>query len=70
MGKLDFSKATYDEEKKTYTGLENSIKELKGIYQDLFEEKGTQHPNSSENPSPTGSSFFEEYKKNNPNLFK
>ena len=70
MGKLDFSKATYDEDKKTYTGLENSIKELKGTYQDLFEEKGTQHPNSSENPNPTGSSFFEEYKKNNPNLFK
>lgn len=66
--KIDFSKATWDEEKKTYTGLDDTMNELKGTYQDLFESKGTQQPKSSENPNPTGSSFLEEYKKHNPDL--
>lgn len=68
MGKLDFSKATYDEEKKTYTGLDESIKKLKGDYVDLFETKGTQQVQPGTKPTPTGSDFFERYKAENPDL--
>lgn len=68
MGKLDFSKATYDEEKKTYTGLDESIKKLKGDYVDLFEVKGTQQVQPNNKPNPTGSDFFERYKAENPDL--
>ena len=39
MDKLDFSKAKYDEEKKTFTGLDDDIKNLKTSYADLFENK-------------------------------
>lgn len=68
LGQLDFEKATYDEEKKTYTGLEESIKNLKNSYGDLFVAQNTQQIDPNAAPNPTGSSFFEEYRKNNPDL--
>ena len=67
-GKIDFSKGTWDEDKKTYTGLDEDIKSLKGTYADLFETKGTQQPNPQDNPNPTGSDFFERYKAEHPEL--
>ena len=68
LGQLDFEKATYDEEKKTYTGLDESLKTLKNNYKDLFVEQSTQQIDPNATPNPNGSSFFEEYKKNNPDL--
>lgn len=37
-GQLDWSKASYDAEKKTYTGLDEAVKSLKANYKDMFEE--------------------------------
>ena len=68
MAQLDFEKASYDEEKKTYVGLDDSLKTLKTNYADLFEKGGTQQIETNPNPKGQGSDFFEEYKKNNPNL--
>lgn len=36
MSNLDFSKATYDEAKKAYTGLEEDLKTCKSKYGDMF----------------------------------
>lgn len=36
LSKIDFSKATYDSEKGTYTGLDDDVKALKESYSDLF----------------------------------
>ena len=51
MGRIDFSKASYDEEKKTFTGLDEEIKNLKTSYADLFEDKQPQKvdPNAQHN---------------------
>ena len=68
MGKLDFSKATYDEDKKTYTGLDEDIKSLKGSYADLFETKGTQQITPDGQPKSTDSDFFTRYKEEHPEL--
>ena len=68
MTQLDFEKASYDSEKKTYTGLDESLKTLKNNYKDLFVEQNTQQIDPNAAPNPNGSSFFEEYKKNNPDL--
>ena len=68
MGKLDFSKATYDEDKKTYTGLDEDIKSLKGSYADLFEAKGTQQITPDNNPKSTDSDFMTRYKAEHPEL--
>ncbi len=68
MSQLDFDNASYDNDKKTYIGLDESIKKLKGDYTDLFEVKGTQQAQPQNNPAPTGSEFFERYKAENPNL--
>ena len=68
MTKLDFEKASYDEEKKTYIGLDDSIKTLKTSYADLFEKSGTQQVDPNPTPKGTESDFMQEYKKNNPNL--
>ena len=68
MAKLDFEKASYDDDKKTYVGLDDSIKNLKTNYADLFEAQGTQQIEPNPKPNQTGSSFYEEYKKNNPEL--
>jgi len=57
VDKLDWSKASYDKEKKAYTGLDDAIKGLKDTYKDMFEVNdnnnknlfnpnlGNQHPN-------------------------
>ena len=68
MAKLDFEKASYDEEKKTYVGLDDSLKTLKTSYSDLFEKEGTQQIPTNPTPNKTGSDFFEEYKRNHPEL--
>ena len=68
VGQIDFSKATYDEGKKEYTGLEEQIKNLKGNYTELFEAGGTQNPN----PQPRGTfqpnGGKDAYLKNNPEM--
>lgn len=54
IDKLDFKDAKYDSEKKTYSGLEDSIKKLKTNYEDLFtspqkiEKKDDIHQTSTE----------------------
>jgi len=68
MTQLDFEKASYDEEKKTYTGLDDSIKALKTNYKDLFVEAATQHVEINPQPSSNGSDFYEQYKKDHPEL--
>lgn len=68
MAKLDFEKASYDEEKKTYVGLDDSLKTLKTSYSDLFEKEGTQQIPTNPTPNKTGSDFYEEYKRNHPEL--
>ena len=37
VDKLDWTKATYNEEKKTYEGLDESVKGIKETYKDMFE---------------------------------
>ena len=68
MAKIDFEKVSYDEEKKTYVGLDETLKNLKSNYADLFEKTGTQQVETNTQPNKTGSDFYEEYKKNNPEL--
>ena len=68
MSKLDFSKATYDEEAKTYKGLDEDIKGLTTTYGDLFERKGTQQIQPGSSKAASGSEFFEQYKKDHPEL--
>ena len=69
IGKLDFTKGTYDEEKKTYTGLDDDVKGLREAYGDLFEQAGTQKIT----PAAQGQSsntFLDQYLKDNPNMSK
>ena len=68
MTQLDFEKASYDEEKKTYIGLNDSLKALKTSYADLFEKSGTQQIPTNTTPNKTGSDFYEEYKRNHPEI--
>lgn len=68
MSKLDFSKATYDEEKKTYTGLDDDVKTLKETYADLFEVKNTQQVDPNSQAKGTESDFFKQYKETHPEL--
>lgn len=68
MSQLDFEKASYDEGKKTYTGLDDAIKGLKNNYKDLFVEAATQQVEINPQPNPNGSSFYEQYKKDHPEL--
>ena len=68
MSQIDFDKASYDESKKTYTGLDDSIKQLKSSYKDLFVEAGTQQVLLNPQPNPSGSDFMEQYKKDHPEL--
>lgn len=67
MPKVDFSKGQYDEESKTYTGLDDAIKGLKDSYSDLFEQTGTQQMNPDMQQSQTPGSDFERYKAAHPN---
>lgn len=68
IDKVDFSKAKYDEEKKTYTGLDEDIKSYKESYADLFEKTGTLQPNPNNNPASTESDFMTRYKAEHPEL--
>ena len=68
MTQLDFEKASYDSEKKTYTGLDDSIKALKTSYKDLFVEAGTQQVQINPQPKANESDFMEQYKKEHPEL--
>ena len=68
IGKLDFSKATYDEDKKTYTGLDEDIKSIKGSYADLFENKGAQQVRPDQQVQTGESDFMAQYRKEHPEL--
>ena len=68
IDKVDFSKAKYDEEKKTYTGLDEDINSYKESYADLFEKTGTLQPNPNINPASTESDFMTRYKAEHPEL--
>lgn len=68
VGQIDFSKAKYDEEKKTYTGLDEVIKAKRETYADMFEAKGTQEVNpQAQQPAPS-SDLLEQYKKEHPEM--
>lgn len=69
LSQIDFSKATYDNEKKTYTGLDESIKDLKTTYADMFEATGTQHvdPQPQGTANPNGN-HKDAYLKKNPEM--
>ena len=68
VSQIDFSKAQYDEEKKTYTGLDEVIKAKREAYADMFEPKGTQNPNL-QNPEPSAEGgVLERYLKDHPEM--
>lgn len=69
MGKLDFTKGTYDEEKKTYTGLDDDVKGLREAYGDLFEQTGTQKI-TPVNQGQSSNTFLDQYLKENPTMSK
>lgn len=69
VGQIDFSKATYDEDNKTYTGLDEVIKKQQETYKDMFEAKGSQDVNPNPQPSATSDSdFMARYKAENPEM--
>lgn len=70
MGKLDFSKAQYDEEKKTFIGLEANVQELKKNYADLFENKTPQQINPSSQAQTGNDPFMQAYLKDHPEMAK
>ena len=68
---IDWSKASYDNDKKTYTGLDDAIKGLKEQYTDMFEVKKVEdkfNPNLGGGSSGNESEFMKRYKAENPNL--
>ena len=67
MNKLDFTKGVYDEEKKTYTGLDDDVKGLREAYGDLFEQAGTQKINPQTNGQ-SSNTFLDQYLKENPTM--
>ena len=67
MEKLDFTKGTYDEEKKTYTGLDDDVKGLREAYGDLFEAQGTQKITPA-TQGQSSNTFLDQYLKENPNM--
>lgn len=68
VSQIDFSKATYDTEKNTYTGLDEVLKAKREAYADMFEQKGTQNPNlQSPEPSAEGG-VLERYLKDHPEM--
>ena len=68
VSQIDFTKAQYDEEKKTYTGLDEVIKAKREAYADMFEQKGTQNPNlQTPEPSAEGG-VLERYLKDHPEM--
>ena len=73
LGRMDFTKATYNDEKKTYEGLDEDLKSAKETYKDMFQVKQVVQPQVV-TPSSGGSSAGQmsgvekAFYKNNPNL--
>ena len=67
-GKIDFSKATYDEEKKTYIGLDEDIKSLKESYIDLFDSKDPQQINPNIQPHSVNGEITDRYLAEHPEM--
>lgn len=55
LDKVDFSKGTYDANKKTYTGLDDAVKSLKETYKDMYKDP-TPKQNPGINPGSAGNS--------------
>lgn len=70
IGNLDFTKATYDEEKKTYTGLEDDMKSLKEKYGELFQEEQQQQRMDPNPSSKSDTAFQDSYIKSHPEMAK
>ena len=70
VSQIDFSKATYDEAKKTYTGLDEVIKAKRETYADMFEAKGTQEVKQQPQPKFTDSEARDNYLKSHPEMEK
>lgn len=68
VSQIDFSKAQYDEEKKTYTGLDEVIKAKRETYADMFETKGTQGVTMTPPTAETSEDFSNAYFKEHPEL--
>ena len=69
--KIDWSKASYDKEKKTYSGLDEAVKGLKDTYKDMFESKEIEdkfNPNLDGGVGSQESEFMKRYRAENPNL--
>lgn len=69
MPKVDFGKGKYDEESKTYTGLDDDIKALKENYKDLFEQTNMQRI-APESQIKTGDDVLANYLKEHPEMAK
>ncbi len=70
MDKIDFSKASYDEEKKTYTGLDEEVKNLKTSYADLFEDKNPQKVVPYSQPNNVNGELTQRYLAEHPEMAK
>ena len=70
MDKIDFSKASYDDEKKTYTGLDEEVKNLKTSYADLFEDKNPQKINPNAQPNNVNGELTQRYLAEHPEMAK
>lgn len=68
VGQIDFSKAKYDEEKKTYTGLDEVIKAKRETYADMFEAKGAQELNPQPQPKFVDNTAKDNYLKQHPEM--
>ena len=62
---IDFTKAEYDEQAKTYKGLDEELKNLKTSYGDLFEQ-GTSKIDPNTAPKGVESDFMKRYKEEHP----
>lgn len=69
MPKVDFNKGKYDEESKTYTGLDDDIKALKENYKDLFEQTNMQRIVPNTQPK-AGDDVLTNYLKEHPEMAK
>ena len=70
---IDWTKASYDQEKKVFTGLDDTLKGFKENYKDMFEEqpKGIENkfnPNLGKTKAMTDDAFMEYYKQQHPEL--
>jgi len=73
LNQIDWSKASYDNDKKTYVGLDDAIKGLKETYKDMFEaeNKGNPNlynPNLNRGQNPAQSGLIQRALERNPNL--